>query len=49
MPNRSSLDQELLSLRGLIADMPNRADELFVNAMTTLLQCDTQLAAQVVA
>ncbi|PSQ90987.1 MAG: phosphate transport system regulatory protein PhoU, partial [Bacteroidetes bacterium QS_4_64_154] len=29
MPNRSSLDQELASLRGLIADMANRVDEQF--------------------
>ena len=49
MPNRSSLDQELVSLRGLIADMANRVDEQFANAMNALLQGDTELADQVVA
>ena len=48
MPNRSSLDQELVSLRGLIADMANRVDEQFANAMNALLQGDTELAEQVV-
>lgn len=48
MPNRSSLDQELASLRGLIADMANRVDEQFANAMNALLQGDTELAEQVV-
>ncbi|WP_103020469.1 phosphate signaling complex protein PhoU [Salinibacter altiplanensis] len=49
MPNRSSLDQELASLRGLIADMANRVDEQFANAMNALLQGDVDLAEEVVA
>jgi phosphate transport system protein len=49
MPNRSSLDQELVSLRGLIADMANRVDEQFANAMNALLQGDVDLAEEVVA
>ncbi|PSQ77387.1 MAG: phosphate transport system regulatory protein PhoU [Bacteroidetes bacterium QH_6_63_17] len=49
MSNRSSLDQELASLRGLIADMANRVDEQFADAMNALLQGDVQLAEQVVA
>ena len=49
MPNRSSLDQELASLRGLIADMANRVDEQFADAMNALLQGDVDLAEQVVA
>ena len=49
MPNRSSLDQELASLRGLIADMANRVDEQFADAMNALLQGDVELAEQVVA
>ena len=48
MPNRSSLDQELASLRGLIADMANRVDEQFADAMNALLQGDVDLAEQVV-
>ncbi|PSQ81058.1 MAG: phosphate transport system regulatory protein PhoU [Bacteroidetes bacterium QS_1_63_11] len=48
MSNRSSLDQELASLRGLIADMANRVDEQFADAMNALLQGDVQLAEQVV-
>ena len=49
MPNRSSLDQELASLRGLIADMANRVDEQFAKAMNALLQGDVDLAEEVVA
>ncbi len=48
MSNRSSLDQELASLRGLIADMANRVDEQFANAMNALLQGDVDLAEEVV-
>lgn len=48
MSNRSSLDQELASLRGLIADMANRVDEQFADAMNALLQGDVELADQVV-
>lgn len=48
MPNRSSLDQELASLRGLIADMANRVDEQFADAMNALEQGDTDLAEEVV-
>lgn len=48
MPNRSSLDQELASLRGLIADMANRVDEQFAKAMNALLQGDVDLAEEVV-
>jgi len=49
MPNRTSLDQELASLRGLIAEMANRVDEQFADAMNALLQGDTDLAEQVAA
>jgi phosphate transport system protein len=48
MPNRSSLDQELALLRGLIAEMANHVDEQFADAMNALLQADTELAQQVV-
>jgi phosphate transport system protein len=48
MPNRSSLDQELALLRGLIAEMANHVDEQFADAMNALLQADTDLAEQVV-
>jgi len=48
MPNRSSLDQELALLRGLIAEMANHVDEQFADAMNALLQADTDLAQQVV-
>ena len=47
MPNRASLDQELASLRGLIADMANRVDEQFADAMNALLQGDEALAETV--
>ncbi len=49
MSNRSSLDQELALLRGLIAEMANRVDAQFADAMNALLQADTELAEQVVA
>jgi phosphate transport system protein len=48
MSNRSSLDQELALLRGLIAEMANHVDEQFADAMNALLQTDTDLAQQVV-
>jgi phosphate transport system protein len=48
MSNRSSLDQELALLRGLIAEMANHVDEQFADAMNALLQADTDLAQQVV-
>jgi phosphate transport system protein len=48
MPNRSSLDQELALLRGLIAEMANHVDEQFADAINALLQADTDLAQQVV-
>lgn len=48
MSNRSSLDQELASLRGLIAEMANRVDEQFADAINALLQADVELAEQVV-
>jgi len=48
MSNRSSLDQELALLRGLIAEMANHVDEQFADAMNALLQADTDLAEQVV-
>ena len=48
MSNRSSLDQELALLRGLIAEMANQVDEQFADAMNALLQADTDLAEQVV-
>ena len=47
MPNRTSLDQELASLRGLIADMANRVDEQFADAINALLQGDEALAETV--
>jgi phosphate transport system protein len=49
MSNRSSLDQELALLRGLIAEMANRVDAQFADAMNALLQGDTELAEKVVA
>ena len=49
MSNRSSLDQELALLRGLIAEMANHVDAQFADAMNALLQGDTELAEQVVA
>jgi len=48
MPNRASLDQELASLRGLIADMANRVDEQFADAADALLRGDTDLAETVI-
>jgi len=48
MSNRSSLDQELALLRGLIAEMANHVDSQFADAMNALLQGDTELAEQVV-
>jgi phosphate transport system protein len=48
MSNRSSLDQELALLRGLIAEMANHVDAQFADAMNALLQGDTELAEQVV-
>ncbi|MFB6247065.1 MAG: phosphate signaling complex protein PhoU [Salinibacter sp.] len=48
MPNRSSLDQELALLRGLIAEMANHVDAQFADAMNALLRGDTELAEQVV-
>lgn len=48
MSNRSSLDQELALLRGLIAEMANHVDTQFADAMNALLQGDTELAEQVV-
>jgi phosphate transport system protein len=48
MSNRTSLDQELASLRGLIAEMANRVDEQFADAMNALLQGDVALAERVV-
>jgi len=47
MSNRSSLDQELALLRGLIAEMANHVDAQFADAMNALLQGDTDLADQV--
>jgi len=49
MSNRSSLDQELALLRGLIAEMANHVDAQFADAMNALLQGDTALAEQVAA
>jgi len=48
MSNRTSLDQELASLRGLIADMAYRVDEQFADAIDALLQGDVELAEAVV-
>lgn len=48
MANRSSLDQELALLRGLIAEMANLVDEQFADAMNALLRADVDLAQQVV-
>jgi len=47
MSNRSSLDQELALLRGLIAEMANHVDAQFADAMNALLQGDAELAKQV--
>jgi phosphate transport system protein len=49
MANRSTLDRELSSLRGLIIDMANRVDEQFADAINALLQGDVDLADEVVA
>lgn len=49
MSNRSSLDQELALLRGLIAEMANHVDAQFADAMNALLQGDAALAEQVKA
>jgi phosphate transport system protein len=49
MSNRSSLDQELALLRGLIAEMANHVDAQFADAMNALLEGDTELADQVAA
>lgn len=49
MSNRSSLDQELALLRGLIAEMANHVDVQFADAMNALLEGDTELANQVEA
>jgi len=48
MSNRASLDQELASLRGLIADMAYRVDEQFADAIDALLCGDVELADRVV-
>ena len=48
MSNRTTLDQELATLRGLIAEMANQVDEQFADAMNALLQADVELAEQVV-
>jgi phosphate transport system protein len=48
MSNRSSLDQELALLRGLIAEMANHVDSQFADAMNALLQANMDLAEQVV-
>jgi len=47
MSNRVPLDQELASLRGLIADMAYRVDEQFADAIDALLQGDVGLAETV--
>ena len=49
MANRSTLDRELSSLRGLIVDMANRVDEQFADAINALLQGDVELADKVAA
>jgi phosphate transport system protein len=48
MSNRSSLDQELALLRGLIAEMASHVDAQFADAMNALIEGDTDLAQQVV-
>jgi len=47
MSNRTSLDQELALLRGLIAEMANHVDAQFADAMNALLQGDAELSKQV--